>query len=178
MTAIKKQQQTAKVKTFVLQNISVVNSRLVTPVHRSFVSQYTLLASGHNLGQVSKSAPNADGSFWINSNATFPNGDAVPPVETVTRTLKPFINNGLELGEGSLVDLLFNVVNVKDKIFYNLRTVRVLDYVAPFDHLSAFKTADDANANLADDAKAARAEKAKAARAAKAAKKLGEEIPF
>jgi len=177
MTAIKKQQQTAKVQTFVLQNISVVNSRLVTPVHRSFGSQYTLLASGHNLGQVSKSAPNADGSFWINSNATFPNGDAVPPVETVNRNLKPFLNNGLELGEGSLVDLLFNVVNVKDKIFYNLRTVRVLQYVAPFDHLSAFKTADDAN--LADDAKQQKAEKAKAARAAKAdAKKLGEEIPF
>jgi len=119
----------------VVRNCSIVNARTVEPVYRSFGSQYTLLVSGHGLDLVTKKL-NPDGSAWLNQNATYPNGDPTGGIEIVTKALKPFDKG--ELGEGTLVDILFNVVRVKKEVYYNIRTVRVLDYIAPFNHLSAF----------------------------------------
>ena len=125
----------------VVRNCSIVNARTVEPVYRSFGSQYTLLVSGHGLDLVTKGKLNPDGSAWLNQNAEYPNGDPTGGIEIVTKALKPFSKG--ELGEGTLVDLLFNVVRVKQQTYYNIRTVRVLDYVAPFNHLSAFDLEDD-----------------------------------
>jgi len=126
----------SKQEVHVVRNCSIVNSRTIEPVYRSFGGQYTLLVSGHGLELVTKGKVNPDGSVWLNANSEYPNGDKTPGIEVVTKALKPFDKG--ELGEGTLVDILFNVVRVKKETYYNIRTVRVLEYVAPFNHLSAF----------------------------------------
>lgn len=132
----------------VVRNCSIVNARTVEPVYRSFGSQYTLLVSGSGLDVVTKGKVNPDGSVWLNQNAEYPNGDPTGGIEIVTKALKPFDKG--ELGEGTLCDLLFNVVRVKSEIYYNIRTIRVKEYVAPFNHLSAFDEDDTDDVDSGD----------------------------
>jgi|TARA_B100000795_G_scaffold264788_1_gene245713 hypothetical protein len=141
--AVSKQQEI-----HVVRNCSIINSRTIEPVYRSFGGQYTLLVSGHGLDLVTKGKSNEDGSVWLNQNATYPNGDPTGGIEVVTKALKPFDKG--ELGEGTLVDLLFNVVRVKKEVYYNIRTIRVLDHIAPFNHLSAFGEDDTDDVNEGD----------------------------
>lgn len=132
----------------VIRNCSIINSRTIEPVYRSFGGQYTLLVTGHGLDVVSKGKVNPDGSVWLNANSEYPNGDKTPGIEVVSKTLKPFEKG--ELGEGTLCDLLFNIVRVKSEVYYNIRTIRVTEYVAPFNHLSAFDEEDTDDVDSGD----------------------------
>ena len=125
----------------VIRNCEIINSRTVTPVYRSFGGQYTLLVKGEGLDQITRGKANEDGSVWLNSNSEYPNGDPTPGIEVVGKNLKPFDKG--ELGEGSICDLLFTVVRVKADVYYNIKTIRVVEFTAPFNHLSAFDLEDD-----------------------------------
>jgi hypothetical protein len=122
----------------VVRNITVVNSRLITPVVREFGSQYTLLAKGEGLEEVGGNTTK-DGSAWINSNATYPNGDAVPAIPMIDRSKRPVET---ELGEGSEIELAFRIVENKKGTYYNLAAIKVLKFVKPFSVFDVFDTDD------------------------------------
>jgi hypothetical protein len=123
----------------VVRNVTVVNSRLITPVVREFGSQYTLLAKGEGLEAVGGNITK-DGSAWINSNATYPNGDTVPTIPMIDRSKRPVET---ELGDGSEVELAFRVVQTKKGTYYNLAAIKVLKFVKPFSVFDIFDTVDD-----------------------------------
>ncbi len=117
----------------VLRDIRVVNSRIQTPIKRDFGKQYSLLASGEGLEQVGNVSK--DGSVWINSNATYPNGDEISPTPVIDRAKRPITT---ELGEGSVVELAFKVVKTSRGTFYNLACIKVMQMVKPFSIFDVF----------------------------------------
>ena len=131
----------------VIRNITIINTRMVTPVTRDFGNQYSMLASGSELASVGLKV-NKDGSSWINSNATYPNGDAIPQVPMIDRS-KRAINT--ELGEGSEVELAFRVVETAKGTYYNLAAVKVMKMVKPFSILDCFdEVANDQTQDVLD----------------------------
>jgi|TARA_R110002153_G_C13179197_1_gene484920 hypothetical protein len=120
--------------TVVLKDVTVVNSRLVTPVERSFGSQFSMLVKGNkNLDKVSTSEPTEEGAFWLNTNGETPQGVKLPPPVVVTKDGAKVTE---ELGSGSKVNLKFAVVHIGDKVYYNLKTVGVVSVEPLFDHFS------------------------------------------
>jgi hypothetical protein len=130
----------------VVRNVTVVNSRLITPVVREFGSQYTLLAKGEGLEAVGGNITK-DGSAWINSNATYPNGDAVPTIPMIDRSKRPVET---ELGDGSEVELVFRVVQTKKGTYYNLAALKVMKFVKPFSILDLFDEVSDSSEDVLD----------------------------
>jgi len=123
----------------VVRNITIVNTRLITPVTRDFGDQYSILASGTSLQEVGIKA-NKDGSGWINSNASYPNGDRIPNIPMIDRSKRAITT---ELGAGSKVELAFKVVNTTKGVFYNLAAVKVMKMVKPFSVLDVFDEAEE-----------------------------------
>lgn len=121
----------------VVRNVVVVNSRLITPVQRDFGQQYSLLASGE-LAEVGGSATK-DGSYWLNANAQYPNGDPIAPITMVNRAKQPVTT---ELGEGSEIEIAFRIVHTKKGTFHNLAAIKVLKFVKPFSILDVFDDVD------------------------------------
>jgi hypothetical protein len=122
----------------VLRDITIVNSRIQTPVQRDFGKQYSLLATGEGLEQVGNVAK--DGSIWVNSNAEYPNGDQIAPTPIIDRAKRPITT---ELGEGSQVELAFKVVKTSKGEFYNLAAIKVMKYVKPFSVFDVFDAEED-----------------------------------
>ena len=104
----------------VVSNVTIVNSRLVTPVRRDFGDQYTMLVAGQGL--------EAYGS---------PNGDSIAPPLVVNRNKQPMQE---ELGAGSQVELAFKVVVTPKGTYYNLAAVKCLKFVKPFSLADVFDT--------------------------------------
>ena len=129
----------------VVRNVVVVNSRLVTPVQRDFGQQYSLLASG-DLAAVGGS-PTKDGSFWLNANAQYPNGDPIAPITMVNRSKQPVTT---ELGEGSEVDIAFRIVKTAKGTYYNLAAIKVMKFVKPFSILDVFDEVMDSDEAVLD----------------------------
>jgi len=127
--------------TYIVPNCTVVNSRVLTPVHRSFGSQYTLLAKCDTDGLTAISKGNPDGSHWINSNAAFPNGDPTPLIQVFNHNLRPLQDT--ELGEGTKCNLLFDKVVTNKGTYYNIKAIQVLEFIKPFDILDAFRALDN-----------------------------------
>ena len=123
----------------VLRNITIVNTRMVTPVTRDFGNQYSILAQGAELSSIGLKA-NQDGSSWINSNASYPNGDAIPNIPMVDRSKRAITS---ELGAGSEVELAFRVVKTTKGTYYNLAAVKVMKFIKPFSVLDMFDEASD-----------------------------------
>jgi len=123
----------------VVRNITIVNTRMITPVTRDFGDQYSILASGTSLQEVGIKA-NKDGSGWINSNATYPNGDSIPNIPMVDRSKRAITS---ELGAGSQVELAFRVVKTAKGTFHNLAAVKVMKLVKPFNILDVFDEAEE-----------------------------------
>ena len=103
----------------VIRDVTIVNTRMIQPVTRDFGDQYSILASGSALQEVGIKA-NKDGSGWINSNATYPNGDRIANIPMVDRSKRPIAT---ELGEGSQVELAFKVVYTLFNIPLKLRGI-------------------------------------------------------
>jgi len=118
----------------VVRNVIIVNTRMVTPVTRDFGDQYSILAKGEELATIGLSS-NTDGSSWINSNASYPNGDAIPNIPMVDRSKRAITS---ELGAGSQVELAFRVVKTAKGTYYNLAAVKVMKFVKPFSILDVF----------------------------------------
>jgi len=129
----------------VVRSVTIVNTRMIQPVTRDFGDQYSILASGPELASIGLKA-NADGSSWINSNASYPNGDMIPKIPMVDRS-KRAINS--ELGAGSQVELAFRVVETAKGTYYNLAAVKVMKFVKPFSILDVFDETDDAEVHNA-----------------------------
>ena len=105
-----------------------------------------MLASGSSLADVGIKA-NKDGSGWINSNATYPNGDRIANIPMVDRSKRPITT---ELGAGSKVELAFKVVNTTKGVFYNLAAVKVMKFVKPFSILDVFDEVSSAEDDMSD----------------------------
>jgi len=129
----------------VVRNITIVNTRMVTPVTRDFGNQYSILAKGDQLASVGLSI-NTDGSAWINSNASYPNGDVIPAIPMIDRSKRPITS---ELGEGSEVELAFRVVATTKGTYYNLAAVKVMKLVKPVSVFDAFDEVDETEDVLA-----------------------------
>ena len=123
----------------VVRNITIVNTRMVTPITRDFGAQYSILASGEELSKVGIST-NQDGSGWINSNATYPNGDAIANIPMIDRSKRAITT---ELGAGSEVELAFKVVTNAKGTYYNLAAVKVMKMVKPFSVFEMFDEVED-----------------------------------
>ena len=131
----------------VVRNVTVVNTRVVTPARRDFGDQYTILVSGDGIEEVGGRSTDGGKTFWLNTNATYPNGDTIAPPKVINRS-KQAIDS--ELGEGSEVELAFTVATTPKGTYYNLAAIKVLRMVKPVDVLDAFD--DVAEATSAIDA--------------------------
>jgi hypothetical protein len=123
----------------VVRNITIVNTRMITPITRDFGAQYSILASGSELEQIGVKT-NEDGSGWINSNATYANGDSIAAIPMIDRSKRPVTT---ELGAGSEVELAFKVVTTPKGTYYNLAAVKVMKMVKPFSVFDMFDEAAD-----------------------------------
>jgi hypothetical protein len=120
----------------VVNNVTIVNSRLVTPVRRDFGDQFTMLCAGEGLAKYGSITQDGD-AVWLNTNATYPNGDAIAPPLVVNRSKQPIQE---ELGAGSQVELAFKVVVTPKGTYYNLAAVKCLKFVKPFSLADVFDT--------------------------------------
>ena len=120
----------------VVTDVTIVNSRLVTPVRRDFGDQFTMLVSGQGLEAYGSLTQDGD-AVWLNTNATYPNGDSIAPPLVVNRN-KQTVDE--ELGAGSEVELAFKVVTTPKGVYYNLAAVKVLKFVKPFSLADVFDT--------------------------------------
>ena len=123
----------------VVRNITIVNTRMVTPITRDFGAQYSILASGEELSKVGIKT-NQDGSGWINSNATYANGDAIANIPMIDRSKRAITT---ELGAGSEVELAFKVVTTAKGTYYNLAAVKVMKMVKPFSVFDMFDEVEE-----------------------------------
>jgi hypothetical protein len=130
----------------VVRNITIVNTRMITPITREFGAQYSILASGSELAQIGVKT-NEDGSGWINSNATYANGDSIAAIPMIDRNKRPVTT---ELGAGSEVELAFKIVTTPKGTYYNLAAVKVMKMVKPFSVFGLFDEAVDENAAVLD----------------------------
>ena len=118
----------------VVTNVTIVNSRLVTPVRRDFGDQFTMLVSGQGLEAYGSVTQDGD-AVWLNTNATYPNGDSIAPPLVVNRSKQPIQE---ELGAGSEVEIAFKVVTTPKGVYYNLAAIKVLKFVKPFSLADVF----------------------------------------
>jgi|TARA_R110000803_G_scaffold185222_1_gene247590 hypothetical protein len=118
----------------VVRNVTVVNTRVINPVQRDFGKQYSLLLQGSELSNVGLK-PTKDESYWVNSNAEYPNGDAIAPIPMINKSKQPVTT---ELGEGSEIELVFKVVMTKKGQYFNLAAIKVIKFVKPFDIFDCF----------------------------------------
>jgi hypothetical protein len=126
---------------FFIKNVVVQNSRLITPVPRSFGPQYSLLVSGQpELETVSQSDPTEDLAYWLNTNAQTPDGLNIP-APVIIDTSGQVVTT--ELGKGSVVNLKFSKVVVKGKTYYNLRAVGLIKLAPVFDPLEGMFSDDE-----------------------------------
>jgi len=112
----------------VLKNVVVRNSRVVTPVTKSWGKQYSLViesAKGHLVGTPS----DREGQFWLNWSAQYPSGDLVAPIAQVRG--KTVSEDPTEFGDGSVVDLAFDTVERDGKQYHNLKAIKVIQFVKP-----------------------------------------------
>jgi len=130
----------------VIRNLTIVNTRMVTPITRDFGDQYSILATGDSLSEIGIST-NTDGSGWINSNASYPNGDKIPNIPMVNRSKQPITT---ELGAGSQVELAFKIVKNSQGTYYNLAAVKVMKFVKPFSVLDLFDEVSDSSEDVLD----------------------------
>jgi len=130
----------------VIRNLTIVNTRMVTPITRDFGDQYSILATGDSLSEIGIST-NTDGSGWINSNASYPNGDKIPNIPMVNRSKQPITT---ELGAGSQVELAFKIVKNSQGTYYNLAAVKVMKFVKPFSVLDLFDEVSDSSGDVLD----------------------------
>ena len=56
----------------IVKDVTIVNSRLVTPVRRDFGDQYSMLVAGAGLEAYGSVTTEGD-AYWLNANATYPN---------------------------------------------------------------------------------------------------------
>jgi|TARA_B110000908_G_scaffold122746_1_gene143957 hypothetical protein len=119
----------------VVTNVTIVNSRIVTPVTRDFGNQYTLLVSGEGIEEVGGSLTKDGQSYWLNTNANYANGDPIAPPMVINRSKQPITT---ELGEGSEVELAFKIARTAKGTFYNLAAIKVLRLVKPFNMADVF----------------------------------------
>ena len=131
----------------VVSNVTIVNSRLVTPVRRDFGDQYTMLVAGQGLEAYGSVTQDGD-AYWINANATYPNGDSIPAPLVVNRNKQPVQE---ELGAGSEVELAFKVVVTPKGTYYNLAAVKVLKFVKPFSLADVFDMVEQEAPTNIDD---------------------------
>jgi len=131
----------------IVKNITVINSRLIEPIVRSFGKQYSMLVSGDLANVGGSPAAGTEGAFWLNANAEYPNGDPTKPIDVLDKHSRPMTS---ELGEGSEISIAFEVVKAKNgNTYYNLNQIRVLKFVKPFSVFDLFDETDDAEVNNA-----------------------------
>ena len=118
----------------IVKDVTIVNSRLVTPVRRDFGDQYSMLVAGKGLEMYGSVTTEGD-AYWLNANATYPNGDAIPAPLVVNRSKQPIAE---ELGAGSEVELAFKVVTTPKGVYYNLAAIKVLKFVKCFSLADVF----------------------------------------
>ena len=119
----------------VVRNVTIVNTRIATPVTRDFGQQYTLLVAGEGIAEVGGSVTKDGQSYWLKSNAQYANGDAIAPPTVINRSKQPITT---ELGEGSEVELAFKIAVTPKGTYYNLAAIKVLKLVKPFNIMDVF----------------------------------------
>lgn len=125
----------------ILRNITVKQSRVVNPVHKDWGPQYSMIISGDNAEKVG-SVSGQEGEYWLNWNAQYPNGDPINPTPQVRGKGEA---EPTELGDGSVVDLAFETTERRGKTYYNLRAIKILDFVQPKTVMDWFKEDDEVN---------------------------------
>lgn len=120
----------------IVTNLTVINSRLIEPIVRSFGKQYSMLVKGDLADVGGSPATGTEGAFWLNANAEYPNGDPIKPIEVLDKHSRAMTS---ELGEGSKIAIAFEIVKAKNgNTYYNLDQVRVMKYVKPFNVFDLF----------------------------------------
>ena len=131
----------------IVTNCVVVNSRLIEPIVRSFGKQYSMLVSG-DLARVGAAPAKEKGSFWLNSNAEYPNGDAIKAPEVFDKHGRAMT---AELGEGSEISIAFKVVKASNgNTYYNLSQVRVLKFVKAFSVFDLFDSVTESEEPISE----------------------------
>ena len=126
----------------IVKNCTVVNSRMIEPIVRSFGKQYSMLVQG-DLSKVGAAPAKEDGAFWLNANATYPNGDPVKAPEVMDKHGRSMES---ELGEGSVVSIAFKIVKASNgNTYYNLSQVRVVKFIKAFSVFDLFDTVDESD---------------------------------
>ena len=122
----------------VMKNVVIRNSRIVTPVRKSWGGQYSLVIETPQGHIISDSSADGENQYWLNWNAEYPNGDSIAPVPQVRG--KSVVTDPTELGNGSVVDLAFETVERNGKNYYNLKAIKLVQYVKPKSLLDLFDT--------------------------------------
>lgn len=131
----------------IVRNCVVVNSRMLEPIVRSFGKQYSMLVSGE-LAAVGGSPAKESGSYWINSNAQYPNGDAIKAPRVMDKHGREMES---ELGEGSEISIAFKVIKASNgNKYYNLDQIRVTKFIKAFSVFDLFD-ADEEDLSEADE---------------------------
>jgi len=131
----------------IVRNCVVVNSRMLEPIVRSFGKQYSMLVSGE-LAAVGGSPAKESGSYWINANAQYPNGDAIKAPRVMDKHGREMES---ELGEGSEISIAFKVIKASNgNKYYNLDQIRVTKFVKAFSVFDLFD-ADEEDLSQADE---------------------------
>ena len=119
----------------IVNNCTVVNSRMIEPIVRSFGKQYSMLVSGE-LSEVGGSPAKESGSYWLNANAQYPNGDAIKAPQVMDKHGREMTE---ELGEGSEISIAFKIVKATNgNKYFNLHQIRVHKLVKPFSVFDLF----------------------------------------
>jgi len=123
----------------IVKNCTVVNSRMLEPIVRSFGKQYSMLVSGE-LSEVGGSPAKESGSYWLNANAEYPNGDAIKAPLIMDKHGREMTE---ELGEGSEISIAFKIVKASNgNKYFNLHQIRVHKLVKPFSVFDLFDAAE------------------------------------
>ena len=132
----------------IVKNCTVVNSRMLEPIVRSFGKQYSMLVSGE-LSAVGGSPAKEAGSFWLNSNAQYPNGDAIKAPQVMDKHGREMTE---ELGEGSEISIAFKIVTASNgNKYFNLHQIRVHKFVKPFSVFDLFDADEADDLSQADE---------------------------
>jgi hypothetical protein len=119
----------------IVRNCIVVNARMIEPIVRSFGKQYSMLVSGE-LAAVGGSPAKEAGSYWLNANAQYPNGDPIKAPKVLDKHGRAMES---ELGEGSEISIAFKVVTASNgNKYYNLDQIRVNKFVKAFSVFDLF----------------------------------------
>lgn len=131
----------------IVTNCVVVNSRMLEPIVRSFGKQYSMLCKG-DLARVGAAPAKEKGSFWINANAEYPNGDSIKAPEVFDKHGRVMES---ELGEGSEVSIAFKVVKASNgNTYYNVAQIRVLKFVKAFSVFDLFDAVEESEEPISE----------------------------